>query len=95
MRFLPCADQGLLVGTGSLDEALALYRALAESPPAGVEDLVPAARTVLLRLAPGADPARVEQAVRGLEPGGPGPAPASWCGFPWSTTGRTCPASRS
>lgn len=69
MRFLPCADQGLLVDTGSLDEALALYRALEESPPLGVEDLVPAARTVLLRLAPGADPARVEQAVRGLEPG--------------------------
>ncbi|MEU6109007.1 allophanate hydrolase subunit 1 [Streptomyces albidoflavus] len=69
MRFLPCADQGLLVGTGSLDEALALYRALEESPPPGVEDLVPAARTVLLRLAPGADPSRVEQAVRGLEPG--------------------------
>ncbi|KPC68124.1 allophanate hydrolase, partial [Thermoactinomyces vulgaris] len=47
----------------------ALYRALEESPPPGVEDLVPAARTVLLRLAPGADPVRVEQAVRGLEPG--------------------------
>lgn len=31
MRFLPCADQGLLVDTGSLDEALALYRALEES----------------------------------------------------------------
>ncbi|WP_436735711.1 5-oxoprolinase subunit B family protein [Streptomyces sp. BBFR102] len=69
MRFLPCADQGLLVGTDSLDEALALYRALAESLPPGVEDLVPAARTVLLRLAPGADPARVEQAVRGLRRG--------------------------
>ncbi|MHC8560786.1 hypothetical protein ACW23B_01680 [Streptomyces albidoflavus] len=38
MRFLPCADQGLLVGTASLDEALALYRALEESPP-------PASRT--------------------------------------------------
>ncbi|CAM5276335.1 MULTISPECIES: 5-oxoprolinase subunit B family protein [Streptomyces] len=67
MRFLPCADQGLLVGTGSLDEALALYRALAAGLPPGVEDLVPAARTVLLRLAPGADPARVERHVRRLE----------------------------
>ncbi|MFD5181647.1 allophanate hydrolase subunit 1 [Streptomyces sp. NPDC058372] len=69
MRFLPCADQGVLVEAGSLDEAMALYRALADRPPPGVDALVPAARTVLLRLAPGADPARVEQAVRGAESG--------------------------
>ncbi|MDH6226938.1 MULTISPECIES: 5-oxoprolinase subunit B family protein [Streptomyces] len=68
MRFLPCGDQGLLVEVGSLEEALGLYRSLEREPPPGVTDLVPAARTVLLRLAPGADPARVEQDVRGRDP---------------------------
>lgn len=64
MRFLPCGDQGLLVETGSLEQALGLYRSLEHAPPPGVTDLVPAARTVLLRLAPGADPARIERDVR-------------------------------
>lgn len=74
MRFLPCADHGVLVEVGSLDAAMALYGALADRPPPGVDGLVPAARTVLLRLAPGADPARVEQAVRGIELGQAGGA---------------------
>ncbi|WP_151773252.1 5-oxoprolinase subunit B family protein [Streptomyces abyssomicinicus] len=63
MRILPCGDQGLLVEVDTLDEALGLYRSLEREPPPGVTDLVPAARSVLLRLAPGADPARVERAV--------------------------------
>ncbi|MGW0606531.1 5-oxoprolinase subunit B family protein [Streptomyces sp. NPDC002640] len=67
MRFLPCGDQGLLVEVASLDEALGLYRSLERRPPRGVTDLVPAARTVLLRLAPGTDPAAVERAVRGTD----------------------------
>ncbi|MFE5211827.1 allophanate hydrolase subunit 1 [Streptomyces sp. NPDC056600] len=64
MRVLPCGDQGLLVETDSLEEALGLYRSLEHAAPAGVTDLVPAARTVLLRLAPEADPVLIERDLR-------------------------------
>lgn len=69
MRVLPCADSGLLVELPGLDEVRALHAALEADPPAGVVDLVPAARTLLLVLDPGrADPAEVERAVRTTEP---------------------------
>lgn len=53
MRFLPCADVGLLVELDSLADVLALHEALADELPEGVVDLVPAARTLLLHLDPG------------------------------------------
>jgi KipI family sensor histidine kinase inhibitor len=69
MRILPCADSGLLVELADLDDVLALYAELVDRPPAGVVDLVPAARTLLLRLDPaGADAAEVERAVRDARP---------------------------
>ncbi|HEY0645305.1 MAG TPA: allophanate hydrolase subunit 1 [Nocardioides sp.] len=69
MRVLPCADSGLLVELADLDEVLALYAELVDDPPPGVVDLVPAARTLLLRLDPaGADAAEVERAVRDARP---------------------------
>lgn len=69
MRVLPCADSGLLVELAGLDEVRALHAALEADPPAGVVDLVPAARTLLLVLDPAlADPAEVERAVRTVEP---------------------------
>ncbi|MFC4004231.1 5-oxoprolinase subunit PxpB [Prauserella oleivorans] len=69
MRVLPCADSGLLVELAGLDEVRALHAALEAAPPAGVLDLVPAARTLLLVLDPAlADPAEVERAVRTAEP---------------------------
>ncbi len=69
MRVLSCADSGLLVELSDLDEVLALYAELVDDPPAGVVDLVPAARTLLLRLDPaGADAAEVERAVRACRP---------------------------
>ena len=69
MRLLPCADVGLLVELADLDEVLALYAELAGSPPAGVLDLVPAARTLLVRIDPDrTDVAEVERAVRGARP---------------------------
>lgn len=65
MRVLRCADAGLLVDLDDLGAVHALYRALAEEPPEGVTDLVPAARTLLLRLDPEtADPAEIERVVR-------------------------------
>ncbi|MFI0443832.1 allophanate hydrolase subunit 1 [Actinomadura sp. 6N118] len=64
MRILPNGDAALLVELPDLDEMLALYAALAAEPPPGVVDLVPAARTVTLLLAPGADRAAIATAVR-------------------------------
>ncbi|WP_028660680.1 5-oxoprolinase subunit B family protein [Nocardioides insulae] len=74
MRVLPCADVGLLVELDDLDDVLALYAALVDDPPAGVVDLVPAARTLLVRTGPGADQAAVAATVtasrreRGVRP---------------------------
>lgn len=69
MRILHCADSGVLVELDDLDAVLGLHGALAEDPPAGVIDLVPAARTLLLRLDPEVtDVAAVEQVVRNAEP---------------------------
>jgi KipI family sensor histidine kinase inhibitor len=50
-----CADAGLLVEVGSLDEVLSLTAAVSEARFEGVLDVVPAARTVLLRTVPGTD----------------------------------------
>ena len=63
----PCGDTGLLVELDSLDEVLGLHAALAAAPPDGVVDLVPAARTVLLRVASAADLPGVARDVRARE----------------------------
>jgi KipI family sensor histidine kinase inhibitor len=69
MRVLPSGSTALLVELDDLDAVLALYAALADQPPDGVVDVVPAARTVLLVT----DPARttlaaVAEAVRRTTP---------------------------
>jgi KipI family sensor histidine kinase inhibitor len=65
MRVLPCADSGLLVELGGLDAVQALHAALKADLPAGVTDLVPAARTLLLQLDPQhADVIEIERVVR-------------------------------
>ncbi|PKW15064.1 5-oxoprolinase subunit B family protein [Saccharopolyspora spinosa] len=68
MRFLRCADSGLLIELADLEAVQALYAVLAEDPPEGVTDLVPAARTLLLHLGPRANAGAVEAAVRAVEP---------------------------
>lgn len=69
MRLLPCAGSGLLVELDDLDAVLALYAELVEDLPEGVVDLIPAARTLLLRIDPArTDPGRVARAVRAAEP---------------------------
>ncbi|PPK93126.1 KipI family sensor histidine kinase inhibitor [Kineococcus xinjiangensis] len=78
---LPCGDAALLVELGSLPAALALHADLAAAPPPGVVDVVPAARTVLVRTAPGADLAALAGLLAGrAAPTGaaaaPAPAPA-------------------
>lgn len=66
MRVLKCADTGVLVEVTDLSQVIALGAALEAAPLPGVSDVVPAARTVLLRLEPGTDPARVAEAVTEL-----------------------------
>jgi KipI family sensor histidine kinase inhibitor len=51
MVIRPFGDRALLVEVDGLDAVLALHAALAASRPAGVTELVPAARTVLVRYA--------------------------------------------
>ncbi len=50
MRVLACGDAALLVELDGLEPVLALYAALRDVPPEGVTDLVPAARTLLVRI---------------------------------------------
>jgi KipI family sensor histidine kinase inhibitor len=66
-RYLRCGREALLVEVDDLDAALALYAALRTAALPGVVDLVPAARTVLIRLDPAVtSPAAVEKATAGL-----------------------------
>ncbi|GGE81816.1 5-oxoprolinase subunit B family protein [Mycetocola zhadangensis] len=48
----PVGDRGVLIDCVSLDEVLAVAAALSVNPPAGVIDIVPAARTVLITVDP-------------------------------------------
>lgn len=73
MRVLPSGTAGLLLECRDLDEVLGLYAALDADRPAGVLDVVPAARTVLLVLDPAATtPDRVREVVEHVEPADPG-----------------------
>lgn len=53
MRFLPVGPRTLLVELPDLDATLALFDALAADPLPQVTEVVPAARTLLVRTAPG------------------------------------------
>ncbi|WP_416797635.1 5-oxoprolinase/urea amidolyase family protein [Ciceribacter azotifigens] len=52
MRFLPVSLTTILVELADLDETLALFASLQADPVPGVEDLVPAARTLMIRFRP-------------------------------------------
>lgn len=69
MRVLPSGSTAVLVEVDSLEEVLGLYAALEAAPLPGVVDVVPAARTVLLVIDPGATTlAAVSDAIRRTEP---------------------------
>jgi KipI family sensor histidine kinase inhibitor len=75
MRVLPCGDAALLVEVPGLPEVLALADAVRAAGPAGVLDVVPAARTVLVTTAPGTDLAALRRTLLAL-PVDPGEHPA-------------------
>ena len=58
-HLLPAGDRGLLVEVDDLDTVLALADRLRAAGLAGVQDIVPASRTVLVRTAPGRDLSRL------------------------------------
>ena len=61
-------DRALLVECGSIDEVLALVGVLRETPLAGVADIVPGARTVLVTLSDPADQAAARAGLAGIDP---------------------------
>ncbi|MBX6383812.1 MAG: allophanate hydrolase subunit 1 [Microbispora sp.] len=65
-----CGERAVLVELDRLEEVVALYDALAAHPPPGIVELVPAARTLLVRFEPPAHHAAVESAVRAVRPAG-------------------------
>ncbi|MER6941529.1 allophanate hydrolase subunit 1, partial [Nocardioides sp. NPDC000441] len=65
-RVLIASDQALLVEEEDLEGAMRLHAALVAAPPTGVVELVPAARTVLVRF----DPTLVDEVSLAKELGG-------------------------
>jgi len=86
MRVLPFGDAALLVEVDGQPEVLALTAAVRTARPAGVLDVVPAARTVLVAVVPGTDLAALRRAVLELPVGlagefsgvYPRPSPGGW-----------------
>ena len=79
MRFLPVTSRTLLVELDDLEQTLALFDALRAAGPPQIAEIVPAARTLMVRAAPGhqADGA-LAGAIAALAPpaGAPRPAPS-------------------
>jgi KipI family sensor histidine kinase inhibitor len=68
IRLLPCGERAVLVELEDLDAVLGLHDALRADAPAGVTELVPAARTLLVAFDPGAtDAGRLRDALRAVE----------------------------
>lgn len=66
MRVLPAGDAALLVELDGLPEVFALTDAVRTAVPAGILDVVPGARTVLLTTVPGTDLAALRQTLLAL-----------------------------
>jgi KipI family sensor histidine kinase inhibitor len=74
LRVLPCGERAVLVELDDGDGALAMHASLRSAALAGVEELVPAARTVLVRFDPGVVGAEALAAAVTALPVGPVPA---------------------
>jgi KipI family sensor histidine kinase inhibitor len=69
VRLLAYGDAAVLLDLDGIEDVLGWGAALRDNPPPGTVDIVPAARTVLLRFDPALTTAgRVATAVRGLRP---------------------------
>src|SRR5690606_2597606 len=67
VRFLPAGDGALLVELDCLQRALALFHVVRQDLPLGVEELIPAARTLLVHYRPSAvSPTRLAGELRRL-----------------------------
>lgn len=53
MRFLPIGPRTLLVELDDLDQTLALFDALESDPVTGISEIIPAARSLMIRTQPG------------------------------------------
>lgn len=67
MQILPVNLDAFLIELPDLDSTMALYRSLQVARLPGVAELLPAARTVLVRLTPGTDPAALITAILQLD----------------------------
>lgn len=67
MRWLPCGDAAALVEVDDLDTVLRLHAAVEAAAPEGVVDLVPGARTLLLRCTDQRALERAAATVTGLD----------------------------
>lgn len=77
MRFLPVGPRTLLAELDYLDQTLALFDALLADPVPGVAEVVPAARTLMIRTAPGvAADAELAAAILARQPAPGTPARA-------------------
>jgi KipI family sensor histidine kinase inhibitor len=62
-RVLPMGEYGLLVELDTQDAVLGLYAALRDKPLVGQAELVPAARSLLVKLLPGVEPAAARETL--------------------------------
>ena len=77
MRFLPIGPRTFLVELADLNETLALFDALNADPIPGVTEIIPAARTLMIRTAPGiAADSRLAAEITARKPA-PGTPPAA------------------
>jgi allophanate hydrolase subunit 1 len=90
MRVLPSGTTAVLVEVDHLDQVLELYAALADAPPVGVVDVVPAARTVLVVIDPAVTTlSAVSRAVLTRRRSNRVLSPAGWCRYRSAMTVRT------
>lgn len=88
LRFLTCGEEGLLVETADLEGALGLFAALRSAPPEGLTDLVPAARSLLIRFDPRLTSRRILQTqVAALDWAAQAPAPGAIVEIPTTYDG--------
>lgn len=76
MRVLPIGPGSFMVELRDLDQTLALFDALAADPLPGIAEIIPAARTLMIRSAPGvAADATLARAIRARLPAPDAPPP--------------------